>query len=74
MALALLVVFAVEGGEGKASEAFSEVGVKVDTAGMGLGTFSRAHVAHDEGADEVFVAKFNEVTWAVAEEFESCPE
>ena len=59
MAFALLVILAVESGEGGAAEVLGEtlpeIGVEVDTAG--LGAFGRAHAAHGEGTYEGFISR-----------------
>jgi hypothetical protein len=71
VAFALLVAFAVVGGEGGAAEilceAVLEVGVKVDAARLGLGAFGQANTAHGEGTDKVLVPELDEVAWLVAE-------
>jgi hypothetical protein len=74
MALTLLVVLAMEGSKCRAAyvlgKALAEVGVKVEAAGLGLGTFSRTHAAHGQGANDILVAELNQVTGAVAEELD----
>jgi hypothetical protein len=74
VALALLIVLAVEGSECGApnilGEALPEIGVEVQAAGLSLGTLGRAHASHGEGADDVLIAELDKVAGAVAEELD----
>jgi hypothetical protein len=49
-------------------EAFEEVGVELEIAGLGGGALARPHAAHGEGAGDEFVAEHDRVAGAVAEE------
>ena len=72
MPFTLLVLFAREGGDGRAAlvlgEALQEIGVETDVAGLGLGSLGGAHASHSEGADKILVAKLDEAPRFVAEE------